>query len=325
MLLSVNQFARSRSRSSLPLHWFKATFCHGEDGRGVHSDMPQKMKTVFCIDDIRLIGPDEQELASNFMVKYLDIWDMPLSQWTTEKVSPLAVVLVADYQERMGLLLQDGKMIGCVCNQMDSLGFFITFLYNSDVNKKLSNNNNNKIRRTTEDSDHLALKFWVLLPGKEQRLIKVLAEEKDNLEWCERKKIITINSCRRFINKYDEHIRYAYFLGWLLWVCIYGNIISFIVLWNYYFIWGFGDSYLWNLVFRLQSSQMRLWRNQQRLLILSRDRNVLCWDLMSHLLRKRMWVSLYKDCHPVSRRIKKLILLLWGSSNMCFVLQFYAA
>ena len=79
-------------------------------------------------------------------------------------------------------------MIGCVCNRTDSSGFSITFLVSNDVNKRLSNNNN-KTCRTTEDSDHLALKCWVILPGKEHGLIKVLVEEKDNIEWCERKKL----------------------------------------------------------------------------------------------------------------------------------------
>lgn len=49
---------------------------------------------------------------------------------------------------------------------------------------------NNKITcRTTEDSDLLVMKFWVILLGKESRLIKVFFEDEDNMEWCERRKL----------------------------------------------------------------------------------------------------------------------------------------
>lgn len=88
MLLSLYQFARSSSSSSFSPHCFRAvnvpTFCHREIDRDVHNDMPQKIKAVLYIGNIGLIGPDEQEWASYFTVKYLDIWDMSLSQWANK-------------------------------------------------------------------------------------------------------------------------------------------------------------------------------------------------------------------------------------------------
>lgn len=43
------------------------------------------------------------------------------------------------------------------------------------------NNNNQKSCRTNEDPDLLVMKFGVILPGKECRLIKMLVEDKDNI------------------------------------------------------------------------------------------------------------------------------------------------
>lgn len=59
------------------------------------------------------------------------------------------------------------------------------------LTKKHNNNNNNKkqLCTTTEDSDPLALKCWVILPGKESQLIKVCIEDKHNIEWYKRREL----------------------------------------------------------------------------------------------------------------------------------------
>lgn len=56
-------------------------------------------------------------------------------------------------------------------------------------------------------------------------------------------------------------------------------------------------------------------------LTLSRDRYVICWDLVSLLLEKRIKCLCTKDWRHVSRSIKKLIFLLHVSSNMWCGLQ----
>lgn len=43
------------------------TFCHRKVERDVHNDRPEKIKVVLHIDNIGLIGPDEQELARNYL------------------------------------------------------------------------------------------------------------------------------------------------------------------------------------------------------------------------------------------------------------------